>query len=119
MRTAALGLLLALGAVFASESAEAHGRRHSRLHFGFHFGAPVYWGPYWGPWWHYPPPYYYPAPAVVVPSQPTTYIERGSEPELPATGWWYYCDTARGYYPYVKECPSGWQRVPPAPPPAK
>ena len=22
----------------------------------------------------------------------------------------------KGYYPYVKECPSGWERVPPAPP---
>jgi hypothetical protein len=118
MRTAALALLLALVGVFASESALAHGGR-TRLHLGFHFGAP-YWGPYWGPWWYHPPPsYYYPGPAVYVPAQPTTYIEQSGAPASDSAGWWYYCDTARGYYPYVKECPSGWQRVPPAPPPAK
>ena len=113
MRAAALALLLALVGVLASEPAQAHGR--SRLHLGFHFGAPFHWGPHWGPWWYHPAPYYYPAP-VVVPAQPTTYIEQGSSE---TSGWWYYCETARGYYPYVKECPSGWQRVPPAPPPAK
>jgi hypothetical protein len=117
MRTAALALLLALAGVLASESAQAHGR--TRLHLGFHFGAPFYWGPYWSPWWYHPAPYYYhPAPAYV-PAQPTTYIEQGSAPAGDSGGWWYYCDTSRGYYPYVKECPSGWQRVPPAPPPAK
>lgn len=120
MRTAALALLVALTGVMASEPALArggHGHGHGRVTFGFHFGAPFYGGPYWGPWWHYPPPYYYyPGPAVVVPAQPTTYIE---QPAADTAGWWYYCDTSRGYYPYVKECPSGWQRVPPAPPPAK
>jgi hypothetical protein len=118
MRTAALGLLLALAAVFASDDAFAHRRSH--VQFGFHFGAPLYWHS-WHPWWYYPPPAYYYPPAVYVPAQPTTYIEQGtsSAPAADPGGWWYYCDTARGYYPYVKECPSGWQRVPPAPPPAK
>ena len=93
---------------------EAHGR--GRVHLGFHFGAP-YWG--WSPWWHYPPPYYYyPAP-IVVRSEPVTYIEQGGTSSADQGGWWYYCETARGYYPYVKECPAGWQRVPPAPPPAR
>lgn len=117
MRTAALALLLALVGVFASESALAHGR--SRVFVGFHVGAPFYWGPYWGPAWYYPPPYYYYPPPMYVPAQPTTYIEQGGGPAADAGGWWYYCDTARGYYPYVRECPSGWQRVPPAPPPAR
>jgi len=113
MRTAVLALLLALTGVFASAPAEAHGR--ARVSVGFGFGYP-FWGPYWGPW-YYPPPYYhYPGYAVVVPAQPTTYIEQGSSE---TAGWWYYCDASRGYYPYVKECPSGWQRVPPAPPPAR
>ena len=30
-------------------------------------------------------------------------------------GWWYYCDASTSYYPYVRECPSGWQRVPASP----
>ncbi len=119
MRTAVFAaVLVALVGTFASEPAEAHGR--ARVHVGVGFG---YWGPgpFWGPpWWHYPPAYYYPAPIVV--REPVTYIEQGapasSAPAADA-GWWYYCDASKGYYPYVKECPSGWQRVPPAPPPAK
>lgn len=110
MRTAILALLVALAGVMASEPALAHGR--GRVTFGLHFG------PYWGPWWYYPPPYYYSPYYPVVPAQPTTYIEQGSAPAADA-GWWYYCDQSRGYYPYVRECPTGWQRVPPAPPPAK
>ena len=35
------------------------------------------------------------------------------------SGYWYYCETSRGYYPYVKDCPSGWKAVPPAPAPAQ
>jgi hypothetical protein len=31
-------------------------------------------------------------------------------------GWWYFCPGANGYYPYVRECPGGWQRVSPQPP---
>jgi len=112
MRTAVLALLVAVVGVFASELAEAHGRR-SHVHIGVGFG---YWGPFWGPpWWYYPAPYYYPTP-VVVQRAPVTYIEQGSS-DAPASSpaWWYYCDASKGYYPYVKECPSGWQRVPPAP----
>jgi hypothetical protein len=113
MRTIALALLLALVGVFAaSEPALAHGRSRVSIGVGFGYG----WGPYWGPWYYPPPYYYYPVP--VAPAQPTTYIEQGSGP-ADAGGWWYYCDTARGYYPYVKECPSGWQRVPAAPAPAR
>lgn len=111
MRTAALGLLLVVAAVLASPPAEAHGRRSS-VHIGLGFG---YWGPFWGPpWWYYPAPYYYypPYPPVVVQKAPVTYIEQGSSD---AGGWWYYCEASKGYYPYVKECPSGWQRVAPAP----
>ena len=91
---------------------------HSRVTVGFAFGYP-YWGP-WSPWYYPPPYYYYPAPVVVRPAEPVTYIEQGGATKSAAqSGWWYYCDSARGYYPYVKECPAGWQRVPPAPPPTK
>lgn len=118
MRTAVLALLVALVGVFASESAQAHGR--ARLSIGVGFGYPFWGPPFWSPW-YYPPSYYhYPPPAVYVPAQPTTYIEQGSSaPAADSAGWWYYCDASRGYYPYVKECANGWQRVPPAPPPAK
>ena len=91
----------------ASGSVLAHGR--GRVQLGFHFGFPLY-----APYWHYPPPiYYYPYPAVVAPpTSPPVYVERNED-------WWYYCEETRAYYPYVKECPTGWKRVPPAPPPAQ
>jgi len=31
----------------------------------------------------------------------------------PAQYWWYYCSDPAGYYPYVAECNTGWQAVPP------
>ena len=88
-----------------------------------HFGVVV--GPVWGPW-YYPPTYYYPPyyPPVVVERQvPQVYIEQPQmEPPPPAptaapqVNYWYFCASAKGYYPYVKECPGGWQRVLPQPP---
>ncbi len=31
-------------------------------------------------------------------------------------GFWYYCNDAKAYYPYVRECLSGWQQVVPQAP---
>lgn len=128
MRTAAFALLLALFGLAASESALArkvlppgattgggghggghhggHGHRHHHNHSTFiGFG--------WSSWW-YPPPYYYPVP-VAYPVEPVTYVEQGGVPEA-QQAWWYYCDAENAYYPHVKICAAGWQRVPPAPP---
>ena len=113
-------VLLAVAGVFASEPALAHGRSHVSVGVGFGFGYP-YWGGPWGPWGYYPYPYYG-SPTVVL-QQPVTYVEQNPVPQAapaasaPAadSGWWYYCDQSRGYYPYVRECPGGWQRVPPSP----
>jgi hypothetical protein len=106
-----LALGLAAGAVLASGSALAHGRVHFGL--GLNFGFPV-----WGPSYYYAPPpaYYYPQ-TVVVPAAPQVYIERGNQAAPAPTGgnWWYYCGDSRAYYPYVKDCPGGWQRVSPTP----
>jgi Ni/Co efflux regulator RcnB len=42
-------------------------------------------------------------------------------PPAPATGGtagvWYFCPSANAYYPYVNQCPEGWQVVPASPPP--
>ena len=106
-------IALALGAagVFGAGSAFAW-HHHSRVVLGFNFGP--YWGPYWGPPYYYP---YYPAPVVVSPPAPPVYVEQ--QQAAPQAGYWYYCETARGYYPYVKDCPGGWKAVPPAPAPAQ
>jgi hypothetical protein len=29
---------------------------------------------------------------------------------------WFYCPEAGAYYPYVQQCPGGWQQVAPQPP---
>ena len=50
------------------------------------------------------------------------YTSSGKTPAQPATesqaNYWHYCRSAEGYYPYVKECPDGWEQVAPTPPQA-
>jgi len=100
-----------------------HGSRFhgSRLHGGTRvvIGAGLgWWGwpGWWGSgWWGAPYPYYASAPMIVQP--PPVYIEQ-SMPGQAAT-YWYYCEQAQGYYPYVTSCPGGWMTVvPPTAPPA-
>ncbi|MBV8666995.1 MAG: hypothetical protein JO269_10985 [Burkholderiaceae bacterium] len=85
---------------------------------------PLYY-PYY-PWGYYP--YGYPPSQVVVTQQaPTTYIEQGTptatvneQPrKAPPPSDWYYCRKPEGYYPYVRSCPDGWERVPAQPPGAR
>jgi len=87
---------------------------HRGPHVGVVIGGPLWWGPgYYSPYYYYPP--YYP-PVVVAPAAPPTYIEQGSAPaSAGSSSYWYYCSDAKAYYPYVKECPGGWQRVAPQP----
>lgn len=91
----------------------------TRLSLGFHFGVPLYWGAPYYYYPYYPAPIYYPPPVVYAPSPviaapPPAVVERPAEAST-----WYYCASSRGYYPYVRECPEGWERVPSAPPPAR
>ena len=107
LATVILGLL-------ATESAFAWHR--ARVGVGFYFGVPVAG---WGYPYYYPPYYpYYPPAQVVVPAQPQNYVEQAPQaaPAQPAQqGYWYYCPDSRAYYPYVRDCPAGWQRVSPQP----
>jgi hypothetical protein len=106
MKRVVLLLVLAI----ASGSAFAHGRHGGRVHLGFHFGFPIGW---YHPWHYYPAPAYY-YPAIVHPPAPPVYVERSDVvPEGPGT--WYFCREANSYYPYVKQCPGGWTRVPAKP----
>jgi hypothetical protein len=41
-------------------------------------------------------------------------VTQTQPPPAPAT--WYYCDSAKTYYPYVSECREGWRTVPATPP---
>jgi hypothetical protein len=107
-------LLSASAMLVAGQAAQAHG---SRTTFGVYVGPSVMWGPAWG---HpvYGPPFYYPPSVVVVPAAPPppppVYIEQ-SQPAAESQQYWHFCKSAKAYYPYVKECPEGWQRVLPQP----
>jgi hypothetical protein len=68
-------------------------------------GVPFY---YPGPYYYYPPPPNYYAPPV--------YIEQYPGTPAPQSQDWFFCPSAGAYYPYVNDCPGGWQRVVPSQP---
>ena len=121
MKLAKAALVIGVMALLIASSgaALARGYGHGHVRFGVYVGGPVFWpGYYYGAPYYYPP-YYQPGP---YPAAPTYYIEQGSSQPVPApapapsqANWWYHCADARAYYPYVKECPGGWQRVAPQP----
>jgi hypothetical protein len=107
---------------FGGHQGHRHSHRHSRgpvVSFGFVAG------PYWGPRYYAPYPYYAPyypphySSLVVEHVSAPVYIERqSSEPGAASTartGYWYYCGESKAYYPYVRDCPGGWQKVSPRP----
>lgn len=107
-------------------------------------GLGPYWPGYYAPGYYYglgygyvPPYYVYGPPGVVTSTGGVVYIEREAgtvstqqpeparssaadatpvAPPPPGAQWWYLCSSPRGAYPYVRECPGGWERVPAVPP---
>lgn len=87
-----------------------------------HFYGPSYrshghYGP--SPWWWVAgtglllyPQIVAPRPQVIVQSPP---VEPVIVQPQPAAQNWYYCDSARAYYPYVQSCAEGWRAVPATP----
>jgi Family of unknown function (DUF6515) len=59
------------------------------------------------------------APGVAVAAQPPAPAPQppAVTPGAQTSGTWYYCDSAKGYYPYVTQCAEGWRSVPASPPP--
>jgi hypothetical protein len=85
---------------------EVHGGR-----LGWWWVAGGAWYFYSAPVYPYPDPY---QPPVTIAAAPPAV-----PPPAPAPKSWYYCDAAKGYYPYVATCPGGWKSVPVTPvPPA-
>ncbi|TAM52806.1 MAG: hypothetical protein EPN57_11940 [Paraburkholderia sp.] len=117
---AAFLALAGLACLTAGSAAQAHWR------VGVYMGAPAY--PYYYPAPVVPAPYSpyyyapYPPPVVIAPGEPdVTYVERSQESDAqagdqPPQGTWWYCDKTKTYYPYVKQCASGWREVPATPP---
>lgn len=122
-------VIMLLGLAGLGNAWADHGHARHGAHFDARFGVVI--GPYWSPWYYPPsyyyPPYYPPAPVMVERYNPPVYIEQQAPPApppnatavpapAPQTNYWYYCSASKAYYPYVRECPSGWQKVLPQPP---
>ncbi|HUJ03881.1 MAG TPA: hypothetical protein VLW75_09610 [Rhizomicrobium sp.] len=57
-----------------------------------------------GWWWVVGPEWYF-FDAPIYP-YPDSFVPPGEE-----FGWWYWCEDYQEYYPYVTDCPSGWEPV--------
>lgn len=130
-RTAGVLALAFLGMLAGGPAlAQHHGHGHGHgggVRFGISIGMPIYTPAYYRvPYYAYPAPayvypgaaYVYPAPAYSYPataiaSPSPVYVERATVTTAPAQAQpdWYYCNASNSYYPYVTDCPSGWQRV--------
>ena len=96
-----------------------HGRHEGRR--GWWWVAAGIWYFYPAPVYPYPDPYIPPVtvinqqpPVVVAPQAPAQAPVQPQSP--PSAQSWYYCDSAKGYYPYVPSCPEAWRPVPVQPP---
>lgn len=106
--------LVALIALLASTAMP--GDAGGRVFVGVGVGVPLWYPyPYAYPYPVYAPPVY--APPVVVQSPPPAYVQQEA-PASSQTQYWYYCQGAQAYYPYVRECPDGWMQVVPQTGPA-
>ena len=134
--------IIAAGSLAAAPAWAERGRGHG--HGGGHFWGPfagfllgsaivysatqpraVYFGPqvsYWpygpantvGPTYYVDPIYVAPPLASIPPPPPGA--SQVSALGMPGSEWWYFCKDPNGYYPYVRECQSGWEKVSPTPP---
>jgi hypothetical protein len=106
--------------------AYGHGHKHHpTVRLGFSYGVPIYAPRYFpAPFYAYsayavPAPVYVYPPAVIRYSPAPVYVERSVAPAVSASSRaqsdWYYCAASQTYYPYARECPGGWQRVPAQP----
>lgn len=110
-------LVLCMLVVSAPVPADAH--RHGGWgHWGWYAPLPfLYLGAYSA--YSYPYPYYYPAPYY----GPSTVVVQGVAPTQPVAPpqqqFWYYCESAKAYYPYIPSCQEGWKMVPITPTPPR
>jgi len=114
-------LVVLLASAMSVTSADARGGHGGRGGHGPRVGIGLWLGPGWGPGWGWPyyyPSYYYPyypaEPPIVIQQQPEIYVPPTPQEEQPV--YWYFCKDPQGYYPYVRQCPSGWMKVEPTPP---
>ena len=92
-------------------------------------------GPFWGrphPWPYFvyaPPPVIVQPTPIFVQQQPQVIVQQApvivqpppsvaspqGSPAAPPQEFWYFCQSVRGYYPTVPDCPEPWIKVPARP----
>lgn len=77
--------------------------RGGHWHHDHHRGRYGWWWVVGGLWYFYPQPVY-PYPDPFSPGD----VDYG--PSGPGQ-YWYYCESKGQYYPYVTDCPEGWEAV--------
>jgi len=87
----------------------------------YYYANDVYYAPAPGGYVVAEPPPTAPGPAAQAPSLPQTPPppppQAAPAPGGAPSATWYYCDSAKAYYPYAAECKEGWRSVPATPPP--
>ena len=74
-------------------------------------GAPFYFWSWPYGYYYLPPPYYYGPDYVARYDLPPVYVEKFDGQPTPQTGGEIFCPGANAYYPDVRDCPNGWQRI--------
>jgi len=82
-----------------------------------HDGRLGWWWVAGDSWYFYPAPVY-PYPDPYEPPVTVAVTPLAAPPAAPVPNSWYYCEGAKGYYPYVPTCPGGWKKVPANPAPS-
>ena len=74
-------------------------------------GAPLYFWSWPYGYYYLPPPYYYGPDYVARHDLPPIYVEKFDGQPTPQTQGDIFCPSANAYYPDVKDCANGWQRI--------
>jgi len=100
-------LTIVLLTIIANDSVFARGGGYGFYGYGGYYGYGLYDYPF----------YYSPAVVLAPPSTLPVFIQQ-EQPQTvqPQANYWHYCQNPEGYYPYVRNCPGGWQQIAPQPP---
>jgi outer membrane protein OmpA-like peptidoglycan-associated protein len=121
---AVMAVLISAGTVTAGGGWHGGGHWHGGWGWGWPYyglgfatGAflsyPYSYYPYYPYYSYYP---YYPYAYAQTYSPSPRVIVRERKPAMDT--WYYYCRKSNAYYPYVRRCPGGWEKVPIVPRPS-
>lgn len=98
--------------LFAAPPAAPSARWSGFHHRSTFFIGGTFFSPWWPGYYYYPPPPYYYGPDFRAHYEmPGVYVEKFEGTPSADTVDDIFCPGASAYYPDVKECPNGWQRI--------